>query len=259
MKYASTALLLSVAIATFHTGFALRRQSAISLNPAAIPSEYELLVDEEGNLYSASKTITVASSNVRDVLTAQQARAEGLRTSSALGNTLLALRGGDLSVDTEGNFYFNKAASIPMASQPKVPDTVVVVSAAAPHTSNIRGGSDKLDMFGGLCVDHDGNLCSVQTAASTALGLRGGGLQVDNEGVLFFQKEEQLLQDQALPAPLLSFRRGRSSHEDSVVFAKNSNPKKDATKPKSVEDKRGLYSKENPNAFIFYNNPLIES
>jgi hypothetical protein len=154
----------------------------------------DLCVDDEGNLYCPSSS----------------------SSTSKLVATSVAIRGGALCVDNEGNFYSpriadpqeqtevrggcNKGeASLKKNGKDKIrrglfrrlpQDKQDDESSSAATASIITGGYIRSDRLGGLCVDGDGNFCSVPSSAIIDVP-RGGALRVDDEGNLYSDCESR--------------------------------------------------------------------
>lgn len=266
-SFSSSVLLTTFSIVcALHAGLVLAVTSprlpvshAIARENHYIPSSSSLGmlgVDEEGNLVWKSHTD-------------ERATPEDT-TKSHLGSVVSSLRGGDLCVDGEGNFYTPRRpaaaskASADLASKPEPDESLPVLP-----TEGLRGGSH--EMQGGLRVDSEGNLFFSRggpseefgpRAAALASTLRGGALEVDNEGNLYFGRQQepqptpQHQQPHEEPLAMTSNgrRRSRNTHDPhAIVLAKNDSSK---DKPKK---NIGVNNNDSPMAFIGYNNALMET
>lgn len=202
-------------------------------------------VDEEGNLLwcinEGSSEAEVASATSKQ---------------PSWSSLLKGIRGGDLCVDGEGNFYS------PRQQETSVASTITEKAATpnlplSPTTEALRGGSHPREAVGQLQVDNEGNLfySGPTQAADAATNLRGGDLSVDNEGNFYTPRP-------AAPeeTPMVLARRGGGHNDDhdAVVLAKNEGSKK-IHPTKNKAPKKTNFGDENPMAFIGFNNALMET
>lgn len=170
------------------------------------------------------------------------------------------LRGGDLyqpklCVDNEGIFFTTQAASTTPATPPSASSTKTAES--------LRGGSRNSNQhnFGGLSVDSDGNLFAAPlTAVSSAaslFGIRGGALEVDNEGNFYTPRQVLFAQ-----RPNVGYQRSRrlprkdDCEKDDAVVLTDRRLHKKTVKAKTQKPWMGS---DNPMSFIGYNNALMET
>jgi hypothetical protein len=263
MKYSSVSIL--ALIATLQQSHALTRPRQASL--LASPQEQTeqrhqlddsssslgLLVDGEGNLYYQASSVD---------------RQNAAPRTSSPTSILVGLRGGALAVDNEGCFY--TPLSDLRSAKAHSADTDDKLSSLASPTETLRGGS-KNNRFGGLCVDAEGNLYASQASPSGALeSLRGGALEVDNEGNFYSPRASSLPKQgpeltPLLPQTLASNRRGNNHKRETegassspdqgrILLAKNKLRRK-----KTTEDKPKESPPQATNAFIGFNNALMET
>lgn len=174
------------------------------------------------------------------------------------------LRGGDLYqpklyVDNEGNFFTLQGA----AHRPETTPATPPIASSTTPAERLRGGSRNNNQrnFGGLSVDSDGNLFATPLTATSSdaslFGIRGGALEVDNEGnfytprqVLFEQRPKVGYQgSRRLP------RKGNCEKDDTVVLTDRRLPRK----PVKAKTQKPWMGTDDPMAFIGYNNALMET
>lgn len=177
------------------------------------------------------------------------------------------LRGGDLyqpklCVDNEGNFFTPQGAAHRPEAASTTPATPPTAFSATPAES-LRGGSRNSNQhnFGGLSVDSDGNLFAAPLTATSSTaslcGIRGGALEVDNEGnfytprqVLFEQRPKLGYQgSRRLP------RKDNCEKGDAVVLTDRRLHKKNV----KAKTQKPWIGTDDPMAFIGYNNALMET
>lgn len=189
-------LLLTIAVSRIAETNAITRPQNSFLSPETRGAASGLSVDEEGNLYSSLTRKTSLFQSSRTVShrrkgasiessTPKQTRAVSIEAASSL-------RGGDLCVDDDGNFYsssVNQRASSKDKSSLRQGRAFRDSSSSSPVTDILRGGAEVNDRSGDLCVDEDGNFYSSSKPSSASvtrsLKLRGGSLMVDIEGNFF--------------------------------------------------------------------------
>jgi len=173
-------------------------------------------------------------------------------------------------VDGEGNFYTPKDTSATVTARNNLRDDTSSSSplsrtktSASTYPSRIlRGGSNNHNI-GGLGVDIEGNLFATQGRASAtpsssaaALLLRGGDLNVDNEGNFYYPRFP------AVKKPAITSYRRRGAH-DTVLLTKKtttavSNSNSSGSCSDTVKTKKPS-SQDDAMAFIGYNNALMET
>lgn len=203
-------------------------------------------VDEEGNLLwcinEGSSEAEVASATSKQ---------------PSWSSLLKGIRGGDLCVDGEGNFYS------PRQQETSVASTITEKAATpnlplSPTTEALRGGSHPREAVGQLQVDNEGNLfySGPTQAADAATNLRGGDLSVDNEGNFYTPRAPAPSPHESAPLSLASNRRGHKKEgEDGILLARN----KVRRKKSSTEDKPKEAAPQTTNAFIGFHNALMET
>lgn len=286
MKYTSAihmALFGSIVASTIHSGFAVPRPGPAS---KGIPHQHQqrktessligLKVDKEGNLYSPRRTTKI------DV----QRKEDSLHTALAV-----CLRGGEICVDNEGNFYTpsglsslsTATAAFPTirdissrSHQHKHPFSSLLVS-YSPPTGTLRGGChNHIHKFGALCVDSEGNLFAATQRGSgssvwSTFRCRGGGvgLSVDNEGNFYTpttsSRQQAAPLHRVVTTTLQGNRRLRiNGTDDPVLLTKNKLRKKPTISASTsshgqTKKQPSEGGDENPMAFIGYNNALMET
>lgn len=178
------------------------------------------------------------------------------------------LRGGDLyqpklCVDNEGNFFTHQGAAHRPEAASTTPATPPTASSTTP-AERLRGGSRNNNQcnFGGLSVDSDGNLfatpLTATSSAASLFGIRGGALEVDNEGnfytprqVLFEQRPKVGYNQGSRRLP----RKGNYEKDDTVVLTDRRLPRK----PVKAKTQKPWTGTDDPMAFIGYNNALMET
>ena len=245
-------LIATIATSTIHRGIAvpcpglasLAIQHRRKINDDSESSSTELHVENEGNLYSSSSTLTSTSTSK-------------MATASTKRRAFNQLRGGEIFVDNEGILH------TPRKVLPSSPKRVAAAISAPPKEvsspmESLRGGSKNNDI-GGLSVDPEGNFYATATPSCAGSGalfsLRGGSLCVDREGNFYSSRNPEVQQ-----GPVGNRRRNSSGNSAGpVLLAKNRLPKKTSASGSGSKPKKPSASCSNPMAFIGYNNALMET